>query len=396
MSFANLLKRIPLAANLNAKRRAWQVEARYDRLVSEYASRSIDRSMTELWSDRGLDSLSLSVPPRVLFCGTDELQDYGGFIQALSEHADTRIFRRARGGYGQSVDGIAWMENATAMRDLLDELGNSGWIPEVLMMQSMGYRFHPSDLEELKRRYGFAIVNIGMDERLAYRVGEFEGVELGIAGLNRIVDLALVTVPEAVAWYRTEGVPAKYFPLASSSAVYYPRPEVPNIYDVGFIGRAYGRRQELAQRIASSGLSFRGHGPGWEAGALEVKQNNEFYNSCRVVLGTGNIGYSRTLMNPKLRDFEVPLAGVPYLTNYTPELAQLFVEDKEMVFYRSDAELVDKASWLVRDPSAAAAIGAAGHARAINEHQYDDRFSVLFDQILRGEMNVEFVPVGTE
>ena len=332
--------------------------------------------------------------PRILYCGTDPLQDYGGFIQALAKRCDLRLLKRGDGAYGQQVDGVAWQENATALAETLSRLQIEGWRPEIVLMQSMGLRFHPLDLKALKAKYGFAVINIGMDERLAYSLRIQGGVELGISGLNEVVDLALVTAPEAVRWYARDGVPAKYFPLASNSDIYYPLPTATKLYDVGFIGRAYGRRVRLAERITQSGLSFAGRGPGWEGGTLPVEENNEFYGRCRIVLGTGNIGHSQRLMNPKLRDFEVPLTAVPYITNYTSELASLYVENSEIVLYRNEGDLLKKLRWLVGDAGKAEEIGLAGYRRALSTHTYERRFEILFDRILRGDSVAEFVKEG--
>lgn len=387
----NVVRKFPGLQRLNAKRRAFEVEHRYASLTARYEREQQVPSFAELWSQRGLDELRFSDPPRVLYCGTDYLQDYGGFIQSLRKQCDLRTLERQNGAYGQMVDGVSWGENGAALAETLSRLHKTGWRPEILMMQSMGMRFHPSHLKALKATYGFAVINIGMDERLAYVLDVHKGVELGIRGLNEIVDLALVTAPEAVRWYLIDGVPAKYFPLASDSSKYYPIPSTKKSFDVGFIGRAYGQRLRLAKKIAESGLSFAAHGPGWGLGILEVDQNNEFYNRCRTVLGAGNIGYSKRLMNPKLRDFEVPLTAVPYITNYTRELAELYVEGAEIVLYRSESDLLQKLRWLIENPAKAEAIGRAGYRRAISNHLYHMRLEVLFGRLLKGDLTAEFV-----
>lgn len=385
------IRHLPGLDWLNAQRRAFEVERKYAMLSARYEGRADAPDFSQLWADRGLSALALPSAPRVLFCGTDRLQDYGGFIQSLTRRCDLRVLERADGSYGQSVDGVRWCENRKALSDALKGMRREGWSPEIVLMQSMGMRFHPQDLLRLKAQYGFKILNIGMDERLAYVLGSHDGVELGIRGLNDVVDLALVTVPEAVRWYAMDGVPAKYFPLASDPGTYFPIVGEVKTYDVGFIGRAYGRRLRIARKIAALGIGFRGHGPGWESGALPVEENNSFYSKCRVVLGTGNIGHSKRLMNPKLRDFEVPLTAVPYITNYTPELAELYEEGSEILLYRSEEELLMKLQWLMEHSDEAAAIGRAGYSRAMTEHLYDDRWSVLFDQILKGDLMAEFV-----
>jgi spore maturation protein CgeB len=388
------LKRSPILYGLNSWRRGREVERKYQKVAGRYRPDVPRRSFDELWRLKEMHQ-SFPLVPRVLYCGTDPLQDFGGFVQVLGKYCDLQLMRRPDGQYGQAVEGIAWAENAHALDWTLEQLRENDWTPDIIMMQSMGSRFRSDDLVHLKRKSGAKIVNIGMDERLAYVLGRHQGLELGISGLNSAVDLALVTVPEAVEWYALDGIPAKYFPLASSSEVYFPLLDEPKIYDVGFIGRAYGRRLDLAKSISSAGMTFQAHGPGWPGGVLQVEANNRFYNSCRVVLGTGNIGHSRRLMNPKLRDFEVPLTGVPYVTNYSWELERLYKPGSEIILYRDEADLVRLLRELIDRPDLAGRIGAGGLHRASSEHRFEHRFDVLFKSLLQGKSDAEFVRGGT-
>lgn len=392
MKLSQWLKALPGVSSLNALRRSYQVESRYRGLVSSYEAASEPPSFRQLVEGGALPSKPRSNGTwRVIFCGTDELQDYGGFIQSLSHFCELRVFRGQGGRYGQSSSAMSWDENRTDLTSMLQDLCHEGWVPDILMMQSMGTRFRAEDLQVLKHQYEFAIVNIGMDERLAYRLGVAHGQELGISGINPVVDLALVTVPEAVKWYAVDGVPAKYFPLACDERSYFPRSDIERSHDVGFVGRAYGRRNLLARKLYAAGIEFEGRGPGWERGELSPHDSNSFYNSCRIVLGMAQIGYSKTLMNPKLRDFEVPFSGSLYITNYTNELAKLFIEDYEMVFYRSDSELIAKLKYYLVNESAREAIADRGHRKALAAHRYDFRFERLFNGLLSGLLDTEFV-----
>jgi hypothetical protein len=74
-----------------------------------------------------------------------------------------------------------------------------------------------------------------------------------------------------------------------------------------------------------------------------------------------------------MRLFEVTGVGGCLLTDWKPNLGEMFSLDKEVVAYRSAAEAVEKARWLLGHPEARAAIANAGQARTLREHTFGHR-----------------------
>lgn len=71
-----------------------------------------------------------------------------------------------------------------------------------------------------------------------------------------------------------------------------------------------------------------------------------------------------------MRMFEVTGIGACLLTDYREENTLLFEEDKEIMVYRNNEELVDKAKYLITNPSAAKKIAQNGQKRTLNEYNY--------------------------
>ena len=103
-----------------------------------------------------------------------------------------------------------------------------------------------------------------------------------------------------------------------------------------------------------------------------------------------NLGFTRmTGDNPslpgkthtKLRDFEVPLAGGFYLVERVPEYADLFKFGVEVETWETLAELSEKIRYYLDHPDERNEIAAAGKKRAVADHTWENRFSMLFDEL---------------
>ena len=94
---------------------------------------------------------------------------------------------------------------------------------------------------------------------------------------------------------------------------------------------------------------------------------------------TGVLKHPLYIVN--LRSFEIPMSGGIQICQYSPEIAEYFEEDKEIVFYRMNEELVDKARFYCssKQEETRLSIRKAAHKRAEEEHTWFKRFSVVFD-----------------
>ena len=80
-----------------------------------------------------------------------------------------------------------------------------------------------------------------------------------------------------------------------------------------------------------------------------------------------------------LREFEAPMCGALYFTNYCDELTEFYEPDKEVIVFRNEHELLEKINYYLANPKKADEIRQAGFNRALQCHTYQKRFSDLFE-----------------
>lgn len=107
------------------------------------------------------------------------------------------------------------------------------------------------------------------------------------------------------------------------------------------------------------------------------------YSRAGLSLGSIELASTYVLPHPllfiRLREFEVPMCGGVHLVNRFPEMLEYFEEDREMLYYSSTEELIDKARfWLDRARDGARSeIRVAARRRAEGEHTWLHRFRAL-------------------
>jgi spore maturation protein CgeB len=372
-----LLRATPILAEAHAGVRAWQTRSDYRDLVRRYAGRPDTLP--------ALPACELDHPPRVLFIGTDEEQDRSGFIQALERCSQLTLFRHESGRYGHNDPRAPEVRRAANARQLdatLDAMAAAGGLPQIVIAQTWATLIDPAAFDRARAR-GCMVINIAMDDRHQFRGRRESCGWSGTLALIGHIDLALTAAPECVAWYQAEGCPALYFPEASDPDIFHPRPELPRIHDVSFIGGRYGIREQIVRTLRRAGVKVSAWGNGWEGGRIDVPGMARVFAQSRVILGVGTIGHCRDFYALKLRDFDAPMTGSCYLTHDNPDLRSLYDVGREIVTYRSTDDCVDQVRALLADPARAESIGQAGRIRAQRDHTWARRFSDLFSRMSR-------------
>lgn len=121
--------------------------------------------------------------------------------------------------------------------------------------------------------------------------------------------------------------------------------------------------------------------------AIEPKLIDGFYSKYAVSLASTSTNHTDALRHPlkiiNLRNFEIPMSGGVELCKYNEELAGYFEENKEILFYRSDEELIEKAKYFTEKASNSEImrIKEAARKRAESEHTWYSRFKRAFDAL---------------
>ncbi len=365
--------------------RAHALESAYSRQCARYRA-CIGTTAELLRARAGSRLASLPARPRVLYVGADPLQDHSGLLAGLDAVAELVPFTQPDGRYGQlDPDGnlsfALCRPNASRLLDLLADAEARGRPFHLVVGQMWAGYTDRRALAKARERFGVVVVNIAMDDRHAF-VARKLGRRIGTRDLAPALDLAATAAPEAVGWYHAIGCPATFFPEASDPELFRPRPELEKTHDVCFVGWRYGIRERLVERLRRAGISVDTRGAGWPEGRIRVPDVPLLFARSRIVLGVGTIGQSDRLVALKLRDFDGPMSGSCYVTQWNPDLARLFEVGSEIAVYRSEEECVEVVGELLGDNMRREAIAARGRKRALREHTWEHRFRELL-RILR-------------
>ncbi len=241
-----------------------------------------------------------------------------------------------------------------------------------------GHNTAPETLREMAGR-GAAVFNFCWDDKLNFPGPRVGGRYSTPAAIASSVDLTLTNAPASVVKYAVHGGLAVFAPEAALPSLHRPH-EVPFEFDVSFVGARYGWRPQFIERLARRGVLVECFGRGWPNGPLSDEEMVRLYSRSRINLGFGGVGYSRSLVCLKGRDFEVPMSGGLYLTQENPELRLVFDVGREVVTYRDERDCARKIRHLLDHPDEAARIREAGRERALRDHTYLARWGSVFRQ----------------
>ena len=157
----------------------------------------------------------------------------------------------------------------------------------------------------------------------------------------------------------------------------------PKDIDVVFVGRKYGRRGEMIERLRALGIDARGFGRDWESGEVSQETMIELFNRARIVLGMGETPEEEIdVLQIKGRDFEVPMCGALYLTQHNPDLQPFFRFGEDIDTYRNEDELIGKVRYYLDHPEHAERIRRNARQRSLREHTWEARFQTAFEALL--------------
>ena len=114
---------------------------------------------------------------------------------------------------------------------------------------------------------------------------------------------------------------------------------------------------------------------------------SELYSNFALSLSSTAARNTGVLKNPvdiiNLRSFEIPMSGGLQICKYNSELANYFEEDKEILFYDSDDELIEKAKYYLRPENneKRMMMKMAARKRAESDHSWFERFKKIFDHL---------------
>jgi Uncharacterized protein conserved in bacteria len=109
------------------------------------------------------------------------------------------------------------------------------------------------------------------------------------------------------------------------------------------------------------------------------------YSNFAISLGITELRNTYVLTHPvhklHLRTFEIPMCGGLQFSSYTDDLAEYFEDEKEIILYKSEEEMISKAKFYLRQDNLKIRnkMKANARFRAENEHTWNKRFEVVFN-----------------
>ena len=139
--------------------------------------------------------------------------------------------------------------------------------------------------------------------------------------------------------------------------------------------------EEIIKKLKLHGIHAEAYGYGWPNGSLSTEEMVRMYSRSKINLGFGGIAGSKDTYCLKGRDFEIPMSGGLYLTEYHPELERCYDIGKEIFTYTDFDDLAKKICYLLSNPEKAEKIRKRGARRARKDHTWEIRFEKIFNLI---------------
>jgi spore maturation protein CgeB len=250
--------------------------------------------------------------------------------------------------------------------------------PADVVLVFKGASLAPADVAELRGRFGGRWVNWFPDDP--------HQLELSTR-LAPAYDCFFTHDSSSLPRYRTAGARAHY--LAFGCDPEYLRPLSPDDRwkaPLVFVGSRDGVREPILRHLAD--LGFVAWGPGWPRGPLYGEDYVRALAGAAVGVNVhqqfGDRGDpARYGTGANMRVFELAAVGTPQLSDAKVDVARHFTPDREIVLYRSVAELKDRARALLADDALRRRLADAARERAVREHTWRHRMEELLTVTLR-------------
>jgi hypothetical protein len=182
----------------------------------------------------------------------------------------------------------------------------------------------------------------------------------------------------------------------ASNPEVYKRYDLPVEYDVTFVGQAYGDRPDIIQFLVDKNIDVRIWGRNWQqamrgsrpaiyGGILSDDEMIKMYSRSKISLGFSACGETHRsperILQIRLRDFEAPMSGAFYMTEYMEELEEFYDIGKEIVCYYDKEDLAAKINYYLRNDTEREAIRRAGQQRCLRDHTWQKRFELAFEKM---------------
>lgn len=252
--------------------------------------------------------------------------------------------------------------------------------PDILFCVLMHYEVWSETLDLIRSTTPAAVINWGTDDSWKFR--PFSRFIAPHCDLYATTDAAAFRAARAL---QLEMVVRTQW-AAPASRIADPMSSPACVYDVSFVGAAYGDRRRWIKTLRAYNVAVACFGHGWERGAVESDEVQRIYRQSRISLNLADSGLQwrgvRLLRSRqiKARTFEAPMAGGFLLTQPADSLSDYFKDGREIATFTDQATLIARVRHYLAHPAERDAVASAGNARARAEHTYEARFAPLLSE----------------
>jgi spore maturation protein CgeB len=209
-----------------------------------------------------------------------------------------------------------------------------------------------------------------------------------------VYDLALSSFPPTLLRFRDLGVTAERFRLGLEPGSLLPREDVDRDIPVAFVGSftdIHTSRTRLLRFLAarvplsiwgplpSAGFDDENMRASYRGGAWGKQMFEVLGRSQMVVNHHGNVAPFANNM----RMYEATGSRALLITDWKPDLDDIFYDGKEVVSYRTDDECLQKIEYYLKHDQQRRDIASAGQERSLRDHTYRVRMQELTELLGR-------------
>ncbi len=290
-------------------------------------------------------------------------------------------------------NGFIFNENNWMQEILMEQVNH--FSPDVIFITDIYH--YASWYIDIKKKISSIKLVIGWDGILWHDEETFDGC-----------DLVLTCVEDTVKFYTTKGKKSHFFPFGFESAIVDKLHDLPEKFDVTFIGSVilikgyHYQRMEILYKLSKEfpvSYWIGNMTAGWQflsrpqinrlldgklpellkvhrLGSINkgelygLEMFNAFHNSKFVINTHGDNSVGKAA---NFRLTEATGAGACMVTDWKENISDYFIPGKEIVTYRSVAEATEKIRFLSENENERKKIADAGHKRTLEQYSFEKR-----------------------
>lgn len=277
----------------------------------------------------------------------------------------------------------------------------------------------PKTIEEIKD-LGILTVNYNCDDVNAFHLLEDVAPHYDYNWTNQL---------NAIPKYKNISAAYIYTPFGANPKIYR-QYDINRKYDITFVGRNIGYREEFIQHIKNAGYNIKVWGFGWPRTSKDIVHNFCFiakrtklrnlnkqikhtfwninnyhilkelygsplsftnlikmYSQSKISLNFSGgfdfnmYDFSKANKSMKLRDMEATMSGAFYLTEYSKEISTLFSIGEEIACFNGKDEMLQQIEYYLQNPHELEEIRKAGRNKALKNYTWKNHIEMLFNNI---------------